>query len=61
VLELTDDVPDLTEVRRWTGEVLSDLTEDEITDAKLVVSELVGNAYEHGQPRCTCGCGAPAI
>ncbi|ONI87360.1 hypothetical protein ALI22I_23355 [Saccharothrix sp. ALI-22-I] len=49
VLELTDDVPDLAEVRRWTGEVLSDLTEDEITDAKLVVSELVSNAYEHGQ------------
>ena len=49
VLDLVGDVPDLAEVRRWTGEVLSDLGEDEITDAKLVVSELVTNAYEHGQ------------
>lgn len=49
VLELTGDVPDLAEARQWTGEVLADLTEDEITDAKLVVSELVANAYEHGR------------
>lgn len=49
VLELAGEVPDLAEVRRWTGEVLADLTEDEITDAKLVVTELVTNAYEHGQ------------
>lgn len=49
VLELTEDVPPLAEVRRWTGDVLADLTEDEVTDAKLVVSELVSNAYEHGQ------------
>ncbi|MEU4747045.1 ATP-binding protein [Actinosynnema sp. NPDC023658] len=49
VLELTDDVPPLAEVRHWAGEVLADLAEDEITDTKLVVSELVSNAYEHGQ------------
>ncbi|MCE6995512.1 ATP-binding protein [Saccharothrix sp. S26] len=49
VLELTGDVPELAAVRRWTGEVLSDLTEDEIADARLVVSELVSNAYEHGR------------
>ncbi|MFE9751265.1 ATP-binding protein [Saccharothrix saharensis] len=49
VLELIGDVPRLAEVRRWTGDVLSDLADDEITDAKLVVSELVTNAYEHGQ------------
>ena len=49
VLELAGDVPPLAEVRRWTGEVLADLTDEEITDAKLVVSELVTNAYEHGQ------------
>ena len=49
VLELTGDVPDLVEARRWTGEVLADLTEDEVADVKLVVSELVTNAYEHGQ------------
>ncbi|MEU4446481.1 ATP-binding protein [Actinosynnema sp. NPDC050801] len=49
VLELMGDVPNLVEARRWTGEVLADLTEDEIADAKLVVSELVTNAYEHGQ------------
>ncbi|SEQ99767.1 Anti-sigma regulatory factor (Ser/Thr protein kinase) [Lentzea xinjiangensis] len=53
VLELTGDVPDLAEARRWTGEVLTGLTEDEIADAQLVVSELVTNAYEHGQhPLC---------
>ncbi|GAB3006165.1 ATP-binding protein [Saccharothrix stipae] len=49
VLELVGDAPNLVEARRWTGEVLADLTEDEIADAKLVVSELVTNAYEHGQ------------
>ncbi|MFI9009159.1 ATP-binding protein [Actinosynnema sp. NPDC053489] len=49
VLELFGDVPDLAAARQWTGEVLSDLGEDEITDAKLVVSELVTNAYEHGE------------
>ncbi|OKI16189.1 hypothetical protein A6A25_12935 [Saccharothrix sp. CB00851] len=49
VLELVGDVPDLADVRRWTGEVLADLGEDEITDAKLVVCELVTNAYEHGE------------
>ncbi|MFD0203796.1 MULTISPECIES: ATP-binding protein [Saccharothrix] len=59
VLELVGEVPDLAGVRRWTGEVLADLTEDEITDAKLVVSELVTNAYQHGQPPSTCGCDAP--
>ncbi|MFE9750753.1 ATP-binding protein [Saccharothrix saharensis] len=48
-LELTGDVPDLVEARRWTGDILADLAEDEIIDAKLVVSELVTNAYEHGQ------------
>lgn len=49
VFELVGDVPDLAEARQWTGEVLTDLTEDEVADAKLVVSELVTNAYEHGQ------------
>ncbi|MEU4769453.1 ATP-binding protein [Actinosynnema sp. NPDC023794] len=48
-LELTGDVPDLVETRQWTSDVLADLAEDEIADAKLVVSELVTNAYEHGQ------------
>ncbi|MCC8246667.1 ATP-binding protein [Saccharothrix luteola] len=47
--ELTGVVPDLVETRQWTGDVLADLAEDEITDAKLVVSELVTNAYEHGR------------
>ncbi|WP_447009160.1 ATP-binding protein [Saccharothrix hoggarensis] len=49
MLELVGEVPDLAGVRRWTGEVLADLTEDEIADAKLVASELVTNAYQHGQ------------
>ncbi|TQM79182.1 histidine kinase-like protein [Saccharothrix saharensis] len=49
VLELAGDMPRLAEVRRWTGDVLADLTDEEVADAKLVVSELVTNAYEHGQ------------
>ncbi|WP_447002089.1 ATP-binding protein [Saccharothrix isguenensis] len=49
MLELVGEVPDLAGVRSWTGDVLADLTEDEIADAKLVVSELVTNAYQHGQ------------
>lgn len=49
VFELVGDVPDLAGVRQWTAEVLADLTDDEITDAKLVVSELVSNAYQHGE------------
>ncbi|WP_367131865.1 ATP-binding protein [Saccharothrix sp. HUAS TT1] len=49
VLELPGDKPDLAEARQWTAEILADLTEDEIADAKLVVCELLTNAYEHGQ------------
>ncbi|XVS62119.1 ATP-binding protein [Actinosynnema sp. CA-299493] len=49
VLELVGEMPDLAGVRRWTSEALADLTEDEIADARLVVSELVTNAYQHGQ------------
>ncbi|MFE2755337.1 ATP-binding protein [Actinosynnema sp. NPDC059335] len=49
VFELVGEEPDLAGVRRWTEEVLADLTDDEITDAKLVVSELVTNAYQHGE------------
>lgn len=49
VLDLVGDVPPLSEVRQWTGEVLSDLGDEEVTDAKLVASELVTNAYEHGR------------
>ncbi|MFJ6676528.1 ATP-binding protein [Actinosynnema sp. NPDC091369] len=47
--ELTGDAPDLAEARQWTGAALADLDEDAVTDAVLVVSELVANAYEHGR------------
>ncbi|MCE6995513.1 ATP-binding protein [Saccharothrix sp. S26] len=39
-------------VRRWTAEALTDLTDDELDDCLLVVTELVSNAYDHGLPPC---------
>ncbi|QFZ19713.1 ATP-binding protein [Saccharothrix syringae] len=48
-LELTDEVPPLVRVRRWAGDVLADLTDDELGDCMLVVTELVANAYDHGE------------
>ncbi|XVS61039.1 ATP-binding protein [Actinosynnema sp. CA-299493] len=48
-LDLTGEVPPLAGIRRWTGEVLSGLTGDEIEDCLLVVTELVSNAYDHGE------------
>jgi anti-sigma regulatory factor (Ser/Thr protein kinase) len=47
-LDLADDVPPLAAVRRWAAEELADLTEDEIDDCMLLVTELVSNAYDHG-------------
>ncbi len=49
VLDLTGELPPLAEVRRWTADILPDLTEEELTDLRLVVSELVTNAYQHGR------------
>ncbi|MFE9751675.1 ATP-binding protein [Saccharothrix saharensis] len=47
-LELTDEVPPLAGVRRWTSGLLSDRSADEVEDCLLVVTELVANAYDHG-------------
>ena len=46
--ELTVEAPSLAQVRRWLGDVLSDLGEDERDDCVLVLNELVSNAYDHG-------------
>ncbi|MDU0288881.1 ATP-binding protein [Saccharothrix longispora] len=46
--DLADGVPPLVAVRRWAGEALSDLGDDDVTDCVLVVTELVTNAYDHG-------------
>ncbi|MCE6995430.1 ATP-binding protein [Saccharothrix sp. S26] len=48
-LDLTDEIPPLVRVRRWAGWALSDLTDDELGDCLLVVTELVANAYDHGE------------
>ncbi|MFI9005680.1 ATP-binding protein [Actinosynnema sp. NPDC053489] len=48
-LDLTEEVPPLVQVRRWMGSALTDLTEDELGDCLLVVTELVANAYDHGE------------
>ncbi|GGP76826.1 ATP-binding protein [Saccharothrix coeruleofusca] len=46
--ELGEGVPPLVQVRRWAGAALADLTDDELGDCLLVVTELVANAYDHG-------------
>lgn len=48
-LELTDAEPPLVGIRRWTSELLSDRSDDEVEDCLLVVTELVANAYDHGE------------
>ncbi|PSL51556.1 anti-sigma regulatory factor (Ser/Thr protein kinase) [Saccharothrix carnea] len=48
-MDLADEVPPLTRVRGWARRVLSDLTDDEVDDCLLVVTELVANAYDHGE------------
>jgi anti-sigma regulatory factor (Ser/Thr protein kinase) len=48
VFTLDDDVPALAAVRRWATGVLTDLTEDELDDCMLVATEMVSNAYDHG-------------
>ncbi|MFC6094007.1 ATP-binding protein [Saccharothrix lopnurensis] len=47
-LDLAADVPPLVLVRRWAADALADLTDDELGDCVLVVTELVANAYDHG-------------
>ncbi|ROP42695.1 ATP-binding protein [Saccharothrix texasensis] len=48
-LDLTDETPPLVGIRRWVGEVLSGLSDDELEDCLLIVTELVSNAYDHGE------------
>ncbi|ANZ41655.1 hypothetical protein BBK82_42615 [Lentzea guizhouensis] len=48
VVELTKPSPALPAMRRWIGEVFGDLSEDSVDDVRLVVTELVSNAYDHG-------------
>ncbi|MFE9748713.1 ATP-binding protein [Saccharothrix saharensis] len=45
---MPDDATSLAAVRRWAAGALADLTEDEIDDCMLLVTELVSNAYDHG-------------
>lgn len=48
-MDLADVVPPLSQVRGWAREVLSGLTDDGLGDCLLVVTELVANAYDHGE------------
>ncbi|GAA3790706.1 ATP-binding protein [Amycolatopsis tucumanensis] len=41
--------PPLVQVRRWASQALADLGEDHLVATLLVVTELVTNAYQHGQ------------
>ncbi|XVS62161.1 ATP-binding protein [Actinosynnema sp. CA-299493] len=49
IFDLVDEEPPLVRVRRWVEAALSDLTDDEVGDCLLVATELVANAYDHGQ------------
>lgn len=48
--ELGEPAPLLATVRRWAGEFLAELAEDDLGDVLLVMTELVSNAYDHGRP-----------
>lgn len=48
-LELTDEDPPLVRIRRWARGLLSDRSDEEVEDCLLVVTELVANAYDHGE------------
>ncbi|MFD4190792.1 ATP-binding protein [Amycolatopsis thermoflava] len=41
--------PPLVHIRRWASQALADLGEDHLVATQLVVTELVTNAYQHGQ------------
>ncbi|QFZ21595.1 ATP-binding protein [Saccharothrix syringae] len=51
--------PALAEVRRQAVDFLPPLSDDKVNDVLLVVTELVSNAYDHGERalalRVTCG------
>lgn len=46
----SDATPPLSDLRRSLRQVLSHLEIDCVEDAELLVTELVSNAYDHGQP-----------
>ncbi|HEX7303452.1 ATP-binding protein [Lentzea sp.] len=45
--ELVSGVPDIREVRRWVRTVLANLTEGDLLDVLLVISELASNVFDH--------------
>lgn len=49
VLDLGERVPAMVMVRRWATDALADLSDEVLGDVLLVVTELVTNAYDHGQ------------
>ncbi|GGU81136.1 ATP-binding protein [Lentzea flava] len=49
VFSLEPQVPTLVRVRRWAAQELADLSDDELGDVLLVVTELITNAFDHGQ------------
>ncbi|MGZ3146331.1 ATP-binding protein [Lentzea chajnantorensis] len=48
-MPLTGQRGELASARRWTRAVLRDVTEDELGDIELIVTELVANAFDHGR------------
>ena len=42
-------VPALVQVRRWASRTLRSVDDDHLSDVLLVATELVTNAYDHGQ------------
>jgi two-component sensor histidine kinase len=46
----SDAAPPLGDLRRSVRQALSHLDTDCVADAELLVTELVSNAYDHGQP-----------
>ncbi|SES00198.1 Anti-sigma regulatory factor (Ser/Thr protein kinase) [Lentzea xinjiangensis] len=47
-LQFTRDAGQAAAARRWTRETLRDVSDDELDDILLVVTELVSNAVDHG-------------
>jgi anti-sigma regulatory factor (Ser/Thr protein kinase) len=45
----TEEMPPLVQARRWTATALADLDDDHLQAVLLVSTELLTNAYEHGQ------------
>ncbi|GHH39887.1 ATP-binding protein [Lentzea cavernae] len=48
-LELVSDVPDTAKVRKWAQSILSDLSEDDLLDVLLVLTELASNVFDHAR------------